>query len=59
MIVNMKVHLTNLQINRIDIKSFRLRVILQGIAYVSYAAHGEIHEGKFKDNKEEIKLSTA
>jgi hypothetical protein len=30
--------------------------MLQGTAYVSYAAHGEIYEGKFKDNKGEIKL---
>lgn len=55
MIVNMKVHLTNIQSKLIDIKGFRLRVTLQGIAYLSCAERGEIYESKFKDNKGEIK----
>jgi predicted nuclease with TOPRIM domain len=55
MIVNLNVQLTDLQRNRIDITKFRLRVILQGVAYLSYAERGEIYESKFKDNKDEIK----
>jgi hypothetical protein len=55
MTANINVRLTNLRRTRIDIKNFRLRIMLHGTTYVSDAAQGEIHEGKFKDDKGEIR----
>jgi hypothetical protein len=55
MTININVRLTNLRRTRIDIKNFRLRIMLHGTTYVSDAAQGEIHEGKFKDDKGEIR----
>lgn len=54
-IANLNVRLTNLRRTRINVKSFRLRIMLHGTTYISDAAQGETYEGRFKDKEGEIR----